>query len=413
VSNLTDFLDAVTDDSSSATKVVGGFVGLVADISGAISGGVAFLQWFQTFGQPSDAAVQAALNKLQAAIDAATQATDTGVAALGLQQNYQAVDSVVDPARGVFGTLPIIDPQDETSVTSAITTCYTSLIALRDDVGSKWTVPFADGASSYKDAWSGNLFPPHTDVMSSYTYTLPQFVRTIGFFMAVVAALKPSALADYMADLGLCADRLQSVYDMVMSTLVGTRVPLVDDVAYVSFATQIEQLQTNWFNSQSGGQLVAGGNPDLWPFGAVEEYSGASIVDSYWQFLPFRIDPGAPGDMIITDKFIRLLQLRIENRKKMLYGQIGLPVILGTINQLRTITGHAVSTDQPYERWSVRNALGILGVSLNGSGLFGSLTAFLKPIPPYSGGLLFPPEYGATYPTSIVPKSFRSLFEPV
>ncbi len=407
--NLNDFLDAITDQNKGATDVVGGFLGLVADISGVIG----FLQWFQNIGQPADAAVQAALNKLQAAIDAGTQATDTGVAALGLQQNYQAVDSVVDPARGVFGTLPTIDPQDETSVSDAITTCFTALIALRDDVGSKWTVPFAEGATSYTDDWSGNLFPPHTNVMFNYTYVLPQFIRTIGYFMAVIAALKPSALADYLGDLDLCADRLQSVHDSIMSTLVGMRVPQVGDVAYISFETNLEQLKTDWFNVKSGGQPVDGPDPNLWPLGAVEEYSGASILDSYWTYLPFRFDPGPPGNPILTGNFLRLLELRIEDRRKALYRRIGLPVVLQTINQLRTITGQPPSASQPYERWSVRNALSILGISLKGAGLFQSFDTFLKPIPPYSGGALFPLAAGDTYPPSAVPKSFRSLFAPV
>jgi hypothetical protein len=409
MSNLSDFFDAITDKDKGAADLAGGFIGLVADISGVIG----FLQWFQNLGQPADAAVQAALNKLQAAIDAGRQATDTGVAALGLQQNYQAVDSVVDPARGVFGTLPTIDPQDETSVSNAITTCFTALIALRDDVGSKWTVPFAEGATSYSDDWSGNLFPPHTNVMFNYTYVLPQFIRTIGYFMAVIAALKPSALADYTGDLSLCADRLQNVYDTIMSTLVGIRTPQVGAVAYISFETNFEQLKTDWFNSKSGGQPVDGPDPNLWPFGAVEEYSGASNSDSYWQFLPFRIDPGVSGSTVITDNFIRMVELRIENRKKSLYGRMGLPVVLQTINQLRSITGQPRSASQPFERWSIRNALSILGISLNGLGLFHSIDAFLKPIPPYSGGALFPLAVGGTYPPSAVPKSFRSLFAPV
>jgi hypothetical protein len=406
VSNLTDFLQAISEDSKGATDLAGGLLGLTADLSGAIG----LIDWFRNQGQPSNADLQAALDKLQAAVNAETQATDTGVAALGLQANFQAVDTVMDQAKGAFGTLATIDPQDETSVSNVITTCYTAMTALRDDVGSKWTVPFAGGATCYEDAWSGSKFPPHTNVMFSYTYVLLQFIRAIGFFIAVIQGLKPSALPDYLADLGQCADRLQNVYDTIMATLVGTRVPQASDVAFVWDDTPLEELRTAWSNDGVGRLR---GDPNLWPFGAVEEYSGANDVGSYWQFLPFMIDPGPPGDLVITDGFLRLLQLRIEDRKKALYKQAGLTVVLRTINRLRTITGQPLSASEPFERWSVRNALSILGVSLHGAGLFQSLRAFLTRIPPYSGGILFPVQAYLTYPASALPQSFRSLFAPI
>lgn len=404
MSNLADFLNEVSDDSQNATNQVGGFIGFVADLAGAISGVTDFFSWFAHLGQPSNDSVQNALNKLQASVDAGKKATDTGVSALGMQANFQAVDSVVDPARAIFGSLPIIDPKDETSVTDSIEKCYTALISLRDDVESKWTVPFADGAASYTDPWSGNVFPPHTDLMFSYTYALPQFIRSIGFFLTVIAALKPSALSDYTADLTQCVERLQLVHDKIVSEgLVGTKIPVVNDVEFVHADGALEELGTNWTNGS--GYLVYG-NAALWPFGAVERFSGASIVDSYWPFLPYTIDPWFP------ENFFRLLELRIEDRKKKLFTQLGLPVIRKTIKLLQTIIGQPVSTAQPYEAWSLRNALRILGVSLNGSGTFRSLMAFLKGIPPYKGGLLFPPQGGSTYPPSPLPKSFRGLFVP-
>jgi hypothetical protein len=406
VSNLADFLNQVADDSKNATNQAGGLLGLTADLSGAIG----LVQWFQNLGQPSNADLQAALDKLQATVNAARQATDTGTAALGLQANFQAVDSVMDQAKGTFGTLPTIDPQDETSVSTAITTCYTAMTALRDDAGSKWTVPFAEGAACYEDAWSGSEFPPHTNVMFNYTYALPQFIRAIGFFIAVIQGLKPSALPDYLADLGLCADKLQNVYNTVMATLVATRVPQASDVAFVYDETPAPELRTSWSNAGTGP--LGGGDPNLWPFGAVEQYSGANNVESYWQFLPFVIDPGPPGSMVITDGFLRLLQLRIEDRRKALYKKLGLTVVLQTINQLRTMTGQPLSASEPFERWSVRDALSILGVSLNGAGLFRSLRAFLAPIPPYCGGFLYPIQGGFTYPPSPLPQSFQSLFAP-
>lgn len=82
------------------------------------------------------------MNKYQADV---TNAIDTGIAALGHQTNFRAVNSVMDNANGWLGQLDTIDPKDETSVTNAITACYTAMTALRIDEGSKWTIPFAEG----------------------------------------------------------------------------------------------------------------------------------------------------------------------------------------------------------------------------------------------------------------------------
>jgi hypothetical protein len=407
MSNLSDFFNAINGDSVDAIGAAGGLIGVVSQLVGAASGAISIFQWFTTQGQPSNAAIGAALAKLQADVQAAQNAVDTGVAALGLQSNYKAVDDVMDDATGVFGTLPTIDPNDETSVSSAITTCYTAMAALRDDTGSKWTVPFADGASSYSDTWSGSLFPPHSDVMFSYTYALPQFIRSISFFIAVIAALKPAALADYTADLVLCANRLQTVHDTILSAIVPTKIPLVDSIAYASSSgTDFLHLETDWSNSNPGQPILAAGDPNQWPFGAVEEYSGANIVSSYWPYLPFQIEPGT-----IPDNFIQLLQLRIEDRKKTLYMRVGLPAVRQTIHQLHVITGQPPSSDTPYEARSFKEVFAILGVQLPGS--WGeSIVPFLRAIPPYSGGLLFPGSLGKMYPPSALPKSFRSLFAP-
>jgi len=95
------------------------------------------------------------------------------------------------------------------------------------------------------------------------------------------------------------------------------------------------------------------------------------LVDSYWPFLPDRIAPGT-----IPNSFFNLLALRIENRKKLLFAQLGFPAVRQCINQLQTITGQPVSTSLPYEAWSFRTALRILGISLDGTGVFRSTPRF-------------------------------------
>jgi hypothetical protein len=249
----------------------------------------------------------------------------------------------------------------------------------------------------------------------SYVYTLPQFIRAIGIFLAVAVAVEPfqpTVIADHIADLTQCANKLKTILDTIAASngMVGTKMPTEDDVAYsfVPSGGTYARWAANWWDLSQGGPGNGpyAGDPRIWPFGAVETYSGASMVDSYWPFLPDVIEPGS-----LPDSFFKLLALRIENRKKILYGRLGLPAARLTINRLGAITGNPIPTDPPYEAWSVRSALNILGISLMGSGVFASLLGFLRAVPPYSGGSLFP-GIGDRFPPSPLPKSFRSLFSP-
>jgi hypothetical protein len=252
------------------------------------------------------------------------------------------------------------------------------------------------------------LSPPHGQFVFSYTYALPQFLHSIGIFLAVVAALQPAALSTHRSDLIGCAGKLQIVHDTITSTgLIGTKIPTEADVATINDALSLASWQPNWWDWLKGRPaptLNFGGDPRLWPFGAVEQYSGASIVDTYWPFLPDMIAPG-----YISEPFFALLKLRIENRKKLLFASLGLPAVRQSISQLQAITEQPISTTLPYESWSLREALNILGISLNGSGAFHSLLTFLRAIPPYSGGFLFAGA-GDKFPPAPLPKSFRSIF---
>jgi hypothetical protein len=68
--------------------------------------------------------------------------------------------------------------------------------------------------------------------------------------------------------------------------IVGTKIPQDNsDVAFVhDEGGQFSISATMWYDffpENPHWTRVGGGDPRLWPFGAVEVYSGASIVDSY------------------------------------------------------------------------------------------------------------------------------------
>jgi len=415
MSNLSDFLTELFGDDAKSLNAAGALIGIAADASGAVTTIEAFVQFFTKTLDPTNQQILDALTSLTTEVQAGINQVETQVAMQSLLTKMGQVDQVMDGANGVFASLPDEVPKlpNDVIVQNLITPSLTALIALRDD-NAKWTVPWSSPVA-YTDGWSGNLWPPHNDLVFSYIYTLPQFLHAIGIFLTVAAAVQPfqpTVLADHTQDLILCINKLQNVLDTITAPtgLVGTKMPQEHDVAAVGIRGNLEIWEVNWWDwdqgDPSGGQPPPG-DPRLWPFGAVETTSGVSLVDSYWPFLPDKIAPES-----IPDGFFNLLALRIENRKKELFAQLALPSIRNTIIKLQEITGQPIIGSLPYETWSFRNALNILGITLNGSGALQALRKFLGSVPPYSGGFLFPLEAGDKFPPSQTPKSFRSIFLP-
>jgi hypothetical protein len=412
MSNLSDYLDALGQDDASAAQLAGAGIGLIADLGGAISTLSGFLNFFTSLLQPADNQILNSLATLQATVTTGFNQVETQLAAQSILDKMNAVDIVMDPAKTVFASLPDIVPAlpNDVIVNDALQKCLNAVLALRDD-DAKWTVPWTPTVA-YTDGWSGNLWPPHDNLVFNYIYTRPQFLHAISIFLTVMFALRPSALAKHISDLVQCATgRLQGVHDKITAStgIVGTKIPTANDVSSNGVDGVLVTWESYWWDFSQGGfgRSTPPGDPRLWPFGAVETYSGVGNVDSYWPFLPDRIDGG------ITDGFFSLLALRIENRKKQLFAKLGFPAVRDAMIQIQRITGQSISIPPRYEMWSLRNALDILGVSAGGAGVFQAVHKFLKQVPPYSGVILFPAAAGDVSPPTPLPNSFRSIFTPV
>src|SRR5512135_2652930 len=98
-----------------------------------------------------------------------------------------------------------------------------------------------------------------------------------------------------------------------------------------------------WYENTSGF-------PDAvpWSYGAVEVYSAASNISSYWEYFPYQWFATSDWRSPYKANFLKLVQLRILQQKKALYSQLGLPVVRQVINQLRPLTGQPLLTDPPY-----------------------------------------------------------------
>jgi hypothetical protein len=224
----------------------------------------------------------------------------------------------------------------------------------------------------------------------NYTYTLPQFLRAIYILLTSIGALAPKTIGDYRSPLEKCLTRLSTVHDTIVSTgIVGTRVPIPNNIGWVTPSEPPDRLtwSSDWYDISVGEQR-------LWPYGAVERYSGASLVASYFSDF-YEIDMDRL-DRATQNNFVRLVQLRIAQQKKALYSQLGLPSVRQAINHLRSLIGQPPLAEPHYEDWSVKEALGIMQVPTPASGR--SLLSVIKATPPFGGGYAFAPDPNAADP---------------
>lgn len=178
----------------------------------------------------------------------------------------------------VFGSISEIIPKlpNDGLVVDAFEKCLTAVQALRDDA-AKWEVTWATPLG-YTDGWSDNLWPPHNGFVFNYCYTLPRLAHAIFMFLAAIAALEPSALTRYRSELARAIDKLQSVHDMIASSvsprfppnasdsLVGSKIPALLDVAYVGEAGAVlAAWRTAWFDGNPASGEIVVTDPRVWP----------------------------------------------------------------------------------------------------------------------------------------------------
>jgi hypothetical protein len=410
VANLNDLLDALDKENVKGLTVGGDLIGTLADFSGAIGAVQLTISAIESIFASDDgmkdalAAIQAGFNQL-----------GSQFAASDKLQKMRDIDEAIDPAVGVFEQLPAIlatvPAVDQNYRLSQIQICEDAVIAFTDDE-SKWLAAQAH-LPYYSDDWSGTLAPePGSDgLVFNYTYTLPQFLRAIYILLTAIRALEPDSLSYYQVTLSRCLQRLESVHlTIVTSGIVESRIPGLDDVGTAPSpdASGFVMWTTNWAPG-----------PTYWPYGAVEIYSGASNTSSYLtdHFNYFYTDLSLWWT-VNANNFLTLLRFRLAVKMKALYIQLGMPAVRQVIDQLRQLTGQPPITDAPYEKWTIDEVAGILGLTLpeltaaesllapwmtEPIRLEPALSSFLGQTPPYSSFYVWQPGTGFDDPGSIVP----------
>jgi hypothetical protein len=400
VANLSELVNEIWDYDAGGIRITGAILGTLADISGAVGFlqiGVGLITSFFS----SDNQLQQALAIIQKDFNELTRF----IAAEDKLARMRDIDAGINPALAVFQQLPAIldgPPLSREYILSKIETCLGAALFFAEN-DDKWKVVWKS-IPYYSDKWSGQLAPAADGdgLVFNYTYTLPQFLRAIYILLTTIGALAPKTLADYRSPLERCLTRLSTVHDTIVSSgIVGTRVPIGSDIGWVVVPDPPDKPYwvSNWWVSD---QLAM-------PYGAVERYSGASLVVSYYNRVFVYIDM----DPTYAPTFIRLVQLRIAQQKKALYSQLGLPAVREAINHLRSLIGQPPLADPHYEDWSVKEALGIMQVPAPASGR--SLLSVIKGTPPFAGWWYLQPDpndptvFDAWMPGRPLPAGLRGL----
>jgi len=397
MSNYADLIKDTKGMSSEGITIAGDVLGTLADFSGAF-GFVQLGIGLITSLFSSDTELQQVLAQIQKDF----KELKSFIAAEDKLSRMRDNDLGMKDAVAVFEQLPanlnIISSLEPGFIQTQIQTCIAAALFFAEN-DDKWQAVWGS-VPYYSDEWSGQVAPddPSDGLVFNHTYTLPQFLRSIYILLTTIGALSPKSLPDYRDVLGRCLTRLSNVHDTIVSSgIVGTRVPaqaapdgsLIFEVGGPVNGPPLSP-------GDSSGPVVGWdtswrtGSGLNWPYGAVERYSGASLVAEYnpggscgnidlnYTYFPSVPSPVPHGS---SYNFIRVLQLRIEQQKKALYIQLGLPKVRQVINQLRSMTGQPPLAAARYEDSSLRQAFDIMKVPLPAG--IRSLRSAFQETPPF------------------------------
>ena len=420
MSNISDLVGAITgedDDAiSSAWTIVGGILGTMADVGGAIG------------------LVQLAVGIVQDILD---QDNSTAQILSALSQDFQSLqqqiaiddkiarmaslDLIMAPAWGAFQNLTTImtdypQPVPEDVFLNAMQPCLAA-IGFFTQSDYPWLANWGEmNLAYYNDQWSGAVAPPANPdgTVFSYTYSLPQFLRAIYMTLTTIGALNPNAGDTYQATFQACVQTLTTVHDTIAQAIVGTKMPAIltspgqagfqgvvawsDDLGTVSGSQDDSgnaidcQVGLNWANWE-GSAFNAN---TIWPYGAIELFSGSNIVESYQdRYFGYQMDASGgttpafpPVGWMSTENLtniVTLLGLRVSQRKKELYVTIGLRAVSQTIGQLSTLAAVPGPQGAPYTDWTLDEIYADLALGSPPdppADILGPITSLLQWTPP-------------------------------
>jgi hypothetical protein len=396
MSNINDLLKDLDENNTTGINIAGDVIGVIADVGGAIGFVQLAVEVIQGFFTQDNQ-----LQDLMSAMQADFTQLEGQIAASDKLQRMRDIDQGINPAVGVFLQLPAIlatnPPPSSDFILTQIQTCVDSALFFAD-FDDKWQAVRVD-MPYYSDAWSGSLAPSAgaDGLVFNYTYTLPQFLRAIYILLATIRALASSSLMDYSAIITKCVNRLETIHQTIITSgIVSMRVPSISDVGLITGSTDGDGPAPSY-------ALEWNIDSFLYPYGAVEIYSGACILDSYTAYFGYWGVDLSEWWPPSAQNFLTLLNFRVVRQMKILYDRIGLPAVRNAILQLSQLIGQTAPAVSAYSAWPFAEVLSRLSLTLpphsgrpiltlpweEPPGMEVALSTFLLATPPYEAFLIF------------------------
>lgn len=368
MSNLGDLYKAISGEKPplfDAVEGIGDAIGTLADIGGVISLVLMVVSLFDS----QDDSQAAALQQVEDEINQLLGELASQAAAEDKLRKMQDVDNAITPAKTVLGTLTndLKNLPGRDYILQQVDTCITAVNFF--DYDEKWWA-VSTGGVFYTDRWSrlaptASFAPPTVapGFVFNYTYTLPQYVRAIAILLLSIQVLDPTLISRAQSALSNAANRLKSVHDTIQDGILGSKLPAPRDMGYETGFGGPPTYYVTWYNYVNDDSSEG---LSLYPYGAIDQYSGVNNVGSYLLYL---VEPTVFQNpaTTVSSNVIKLISLRIRAQQKKLYAALGLPSIVALINLINSQLGQTSQLGTPFMEWTVDEAFSILCLPVSGA----------------------------------------------
>ena len=381
-------LNLIQDTNTTAIKGVVDGLGALADIAGGVGAIVTVIDFIIGANQHATQSlgdIQKMLKQEFALLNARVKADSIARRESELNDAYREADSVM----GTLKADVLTDPPLPWGIRSLkIGQCISAVDTFDYQTNAHLWQTFFPDEIYYQDWWSGKMMPEPDADLTVFTdrYTLPEYLRILYIFIAVIRAFDERYRTNYTANVSQYINNITDVHDV---SAAGVRLmPLADEqgatcqwsggdggTIFLIYLRQDSEYRENtpWMGATPRNGDI-NGTPGLpssayfndnvklfQPFGAVHLYSGYS---AFGKFPPVpnlgRNASPFPPPQIIYDRFRLKSVIAAHGRRKDVYRGVGLSAVRDAIDALGEVLGKARLTPDTGRWWSLRETAYLL-----------------------------------------------------
>ena len=408
--NLANYLNDSFGVVSQNINTFGSVIGTIADLSGAIGGILAVVDFITSLQNSSPNPIQQIKQALQndfAQLEAADKAQRIIDRWNSTQTDIAPAESVLESLSTLVQQLPLSPSEIATQLKSCLnainilgydqngelpawTAVYSDQIYWNDN-GLYQLMTYADPDDSgdwvqwgFIDVGYGTLAPPapSDDIVFNYRFVLVTYLQAVFIFVAVGKAIDPNFSTGYASALRTIAKLLSDVHDKILNEGIYQLFPRAWPSGWTTVGLGSLMVGEAGFPWGSGppaaGQPYPPGVTTLSDplglfgqdpvtglaaapglaieYGAVETFSGYSSIGTYQ--IAFTDANPASSDFSVYNKF----QIRLLRKLNDVYIGAGLLQVWTVTNKIKSLVGDPLIPPAAYGLWSFRQLLSIANI---------------------------------------------------